>query len=92
MMPHFCYFTNYLRIWPEKYPTVIPVALYTYLRLIEDHDGQQFLSLRQMEIDFCIGLLRDKVIIILYLFVLSTHLINISCLQQFCPLAYDLNR
>ena len=55
---------DFLRTWTEKYPTVIPVALYTYLRLIEDHDGQQFASLRQLEIEFCISLLREKVTVI----------------------------
>ena len=67
-----------LRTWIEKYPTVIPVALYTYLRLIEDHDGQHLASLRQLEIEFCINLLREKVTIISRIIIFLLLGINLS--------------
>eukprot|EP00794_Sanderia_malayensis_P010039 gene10039-11064_t len=48
------------RSWLDKNPTVLQTALYTYLRIIEDHEGQPFRSLRQSEVQFCISLLREK--------------------------------
>ncbi|XP_065059923.1 integrator complex subunit 3-like [Rhopilema esculentum] len=48
------------RSWLDKNSTVLPVALYTYLRIIEDHEASQFSSLRQLEVDFCISVLREK--------------------------------
>ena len=41
---------------------MLPIALYTYLRVIVDHGGANFAALRQKEVDFCISLLREKVI------------------------------
>uniref|UniRef100_A0A3B3T0P5 Integrator complex subunit 3 n=1 Tax=Paramormyrops kingsleyae TaxID=1676925 RepID=A0A3B3T0P5_9TELE len=40
---------------------LIAMSVYTYLRLIVDHHGSPtLLALRQKEVDFCIGLLREK--------------------------------
>ena len=54
-------FVTCFRSWLDKNSTVLPVALYTYLRIIEDHEAPQFSSLRQLEVDFCISVLREKV-------------------------------
>ena len=48
---------------------LLATAVYTFLRLLEDHEAAPFKNLRQMEIEFCVSLLREKVIFsILYLF------------------------
>ncbi|XP_038068017.1 integrator complex subunit 3-like isoform X1 [Patiria miniata] len=48
------------KAWLDKYPVLMAMVLYTYLRVIEDHSSQMLASLRQREVDFCIGLLRSK--------------------------------
>ncbi|XP_052276619.1 integrator complex subunit 3-like isoform X2 [Dreissena polymorpha] len=48
------------RPWLEKYPGLVPVIIYTYLRVIVDHTGQIFTNLRQRESEFAASLLRDK--------------------------------
>lgn len=40
---------------------LIAMSVYTYLRLIVDHGALNLLALRQKEVDFCIGMLREKV-------------------------------
>lgn len=45
----------------DKNPNFIPVAVYTFLRIIIDHQPPALHNLRQKEVDFCIGLLREKV-------------------------------
>ena len=52
---------NVCRNWLEKLPGLMSHAVYTYLRLIVDHVGSSMANLRQKEVDFCVGLLRDKV-------------------------------
>lgn len=49
------------RTWLEKNPILLATAVYTYLRLLEDHEAAPFKNLRQMEIEFCSSLLREKV-------------------------------
>lgn len=50
------------REWVIKSGMLIAMSVYTYLRLIVDHHGSPtLLALRQKEVDFCIGLLREKV-------------------------------
>ena len=49
------------RAWLEKYTPLLTMVLYSYLRIIVDHNNPQFTTLRQKEVDFCIGLLREKV-------------------------------
>lgn len=40
---------------------LIAMSVYTYLRLIVDHGTPSLLALRQKEVDFCTGLIREKV-------------------------------
>lgn len=46
--------------WVLKSGMLIAMSVYTYLRLIVDHGAPNLLSLRQKEVDFCIGMLREK--------------------------------
>lgn len=41
---------------------LIAMSVYTYLRLIVDHGVPNLLPLRQKEVDFCISMLREKVL------------------------------
>lgn len=47
------------KAWLEKYPVLICMVVYTYLRLIEDHNIAQLMSLRQKEVNFVITLIRE---------------------------------
>ncbi|KAJ0175157.1 hypothetical protein K1T71_009298 [Dendrolimus kikuchii] len=47
------------RAWLDKYPVLICMVVYTYLRLIEDHNIPQLMSLRQKEVNFVIALIRE---------------------------------
>lgn len=47
------------RLWLDKYPVLICMVVYTYLRLIEDHNIPQLMSLRQKEVNFVIALIRE---------------------------------
>lgn len=49
------------REWVLKSGMLVAMSVYTYLRLIVDHGTQGLLPLRQREVDFCIGLLRERV-------------------------------
>ncbi|XP_035209460.1 integrator complex subunit 3-like isoform X2 [Stegodyphus dumicola] len=48
------------RIWVEKFSFLIATIVFTYLRLIVDHIGPKYATLRQREVDFCISLLRER--------------------------------
>ncbi|XP_026741044.1 integrator complex subunit 3 homolog isoform X2 [Trichoplusia ni] len=48
------------RAWLDKYPVLICMVVYTYLRLIEDHNIPQLMSLRQKEVNFVITLIRER--------------------------------
>ncbi|KAL0962282.1 hypothetical protein UPYG_G00338080 [Umbra pygmaea] len=48
------------REWVLKSGMLIAMSVYTYLRLIVDHGTPTLLVLRQKEVDFCIGMLREK--------------------------------
>ncbi|PIK62170.1 putative integrator complex subunit 3-like [Apostichopus japonicus] len=48
------------RAWLDKFPVLMAMVCYTYLRIIEDHSSSMFTSFRQKEVDFCIQLLRSK--------------------------------
>ena len=54
----FCF---YFRCWLDKFPNLIPMTAYTFLRVIVDHTGQIFNNLRQREVEFTATLMRDKV-------------------------------
>ncbi|KAM3965550.1 integrator complex subunit 3 [Aphomia sociella] len=48
------------RVWLDKFPVLICMVVYTYLRLIEDHNIPQLMSLRQKEVNFVIALIRER--------------------------------
>lgn len=48
------------RVWLDKFPVLICMVVYTYLRLIEDHNIPQLMSLRQKEVNFVITLIRER--------------------------------
>ncbi|XP_017769065.1 PREDICTED: integrator complex subunit 3 homolog [Nicrophorus vespilloides] len=48
------------RGWLEKHPVLLPSVIYTYLRIIEDHNAPYLTALRQKEVTFVIGLLRER--------------------------------
>ncbi|KAK3097008.1 hypothetical protein FSP39_005554 [Pinctada imbricata] len=48
------------RPWLDKFPSLMSNVVFTYLRVIVDHNGQVYANLRQREVDFCISLLREK--------------------------------
>ncbi|CAG9815347.1 unnamed protein product [Phaedon cochleariae] len=47
------------RNWLEKFPLLIASVVYTYLRIIEDHNAPYLANLRQKEVNFLIGVMRD---------------------------------
>lgn len=48
------------RGWLEKFQFLIGAVVYTYVRLIEDHNSPMLLNLRKKEIKFTISLIRDR--------------------------------
>lgn len=48
------------RAWLDKFPMLICMVIYTYLRLIEDHNIPQLINLRQKEVNFVIALIRER--------------------------------
>jgi len=42
------------RNWLEKYPILIGSAIFTYLRILEDHTSTQLANLRQKEVSACL--------------------------------------
>ena len=48
------------RNWLEKFPPLLSVVLYSYLRLIVDHTAGAYKTLRQKEVTFCISILRER--------------------------------
>ncbi|KAL4704469.1 hypothetical protein ACJJTC_019568 [Scirpophaga incertulas] len=48
------------RVWLDKFPVLICMVVYTYLRLIEDHNIAQLNNLRQKEVNFVITLIRER--------------------------------
>lgn len=48
------------RSWLDKFPVLICMVVYTYLRLIEDHNIPQLMLLRQKEVNFVITLIRER--------------------------------
>ncbi|XP_066599245.1 integrator complex subunit 3 isoform X2 [Prorops nasuta] len=50
------------RAWLDKFPLLIASIIYTYLRLIEDHNGPHLASLRQKEVAFTVSLIREKMV------------------------------
>ncbi|KAI6653672.1 Integrator complex subunit 3 isoform X2 [Oopsacas minuta] len=48
------------KTWLSSQPILMSTALYTYLRLIAEHNAVHLHGLRQNEVDFCISLLRHR--------------------------------
>lgn len=48
------------KVWLDKFPYLICSIVYTYLRLIEDHNIPALLPLRQKEVNFVILLIRER--------------------------------
>lgn len=48
------------RGWLEKFPSLMAIAVYSYLRLIEDHSAGAYKTLRQREVNFCVSILRER--------------------------------
>ncbi|EFA12368.2 Integrator complex subunit 3 homolog-like Protein [Tribolium castaneum] len=48
------------RSWLDKFPLLIPSVVYTYLRLVEDHNAPYLANLRQKEVNFLISLIRER--------------------------------
>lgn len=48
------------RAWLDKFPVLICMVVYTYLRLIEDHNIPQLMHLRQKEVNFVLTLIRER--------------------------------
>ncbi|XP_020292373.1 integrator complex subunit 3 isoform X2 [Pseudomyrmex gracilis] len=48
------------RAWLDKYPFLVASIVYTYLRLIEDHNGPHLAGLRQKEVGFTVSLIRER--------------------------------
>ena len=48
------------RTWLDKFPLLLASVVYTYLRLVEDHNLPTLLHLRQKEVTFIVSLLRDR--------------------------------
>lgn len=48
------------RPWLEKFPFLISAVIYSYVRLIEDHNSPILAALRNKEVKFVISLIRDR--------------------------------
>lgn len=48
------------RAWLDQFPVLLASVVYTYLRLIEDHNTPYLSALRQKEVNFVVSILRDK--------------------------------
>uniref|UniRef100_H2ZMT6 SOSS complex subunit A homolog n=1 Tax=Ciona savignyi TaxID=51511 RepID=H2ZMT6_CIOSA len=46
--------------WVEKSVSLLQIAVYTYLRLLQDHFHPNFTALRQKEVTFVVALMREK--------------------------------
>lgn len=46
------------RSWLDKFPVLLASVVYTYLRLIEDHNSPYLANLRQKEVTFLISIIR----------------------------------
>ena len=48
-------------MWLDKNPGALQLVVYTFVRVIEDHESARFKTLRQTEVDFCVQLIREHV-------------------------------
>ena len=49
------------RSWLDKYPQLLSMCVYTYLRVMVDHNGQMYHTLRTREAEFIASILRERV-------------------------------
>lgn len=79
------------KVWLDKIPHLICSIVYTYLRLIEDHNIPALLPLRQKEVSFVISLIRERFADIL---VLGRDLVrllqNVARIPEFNVLWQDI--
>lgn len=50
------------RPWLDKFPFLVASIVYTYLRLIEDHNASHLSGLRQKEVTFTVSLIRERMV------------------------------
>ncbi|CAL7944924.1 unnamed protein product [Xylocopa violacea] len=50
------------RSWLDKFPFLVASIVYTYLRLIEDHNAPHLSGLRQKEVTFTVSLIRERMV------------------------------
>ncbi|XP_014475902.1 PREDICTED: integrator complex subunit 3 isoform X3 [Dinoponera quadriceps] len=50
------------RSWLDKFPFLVASVVYTYLRLIEDHNAPHLAGLRQKEVTFTATLIRERMV------------------------------
>lgn len=55
------------RSWLDNFPVLICMVVYTYLRLIEDHNIAPLINLRQREVKFVIALIREHFAVVMTL-------------------------
>lgn len=79
------------RVWLDKFPVLICMVVYTYLRLIEDHNIPQLMNLRQKEVNFVIALIRERFADVLNLGRDLVRLLqNVARIPEFSQLWQDI--
>ncbi|KAI5651402.1 integrator complex subunit 3 domain-containing protein [Phthorimaea operculella] len=79
------------RAWLDKFPVLICMVVYTYLRLIEDHNIAQLMALRQKEVNFVIALIRERFVDVLSLGRDLVRLLqNVARIPEFNQLWQDI--
>ncbi|KAJ2949698.1 hypothetical protein O0L34_g15629 [Tuta absoluta] len=79
------------RAWLDKFPVLICMVVYTYLRLIEDHNIAQLMVLRQKEVIFVISLIRERFVDVLSLGRDLVRLLqNVARIPEFNQLWQDI--
>uniref|UniRef100_A0A182NRN5 SOSS complex subunit A homolog n=1 Tax=Anopheles dirus TaxID=7168 RepID=A0A182NRN5_9DIPT len=80
------------RAWLEKEPFLVGSVAYTFVRLIEDHFGPQFVHLRNREVKFIISLIRERFVDIIPLGREFVRLLqNVSRVPEFDQLWKDMH-
>ncbi|XP_013183853.1 integrator complex subunit 3 homolog [Amyelois transitella] len=79
------------RAWLDKSPVLICMVVYTYLRLIEDHNLPHLANLRQKEVNFVIALIRERFSEVINLGRDLVRLLqNVACIPEFNQLWQDI--
>ena len=53
-------FFPFFRTWVDRFNVIIASVVYSFLRVLEDHQQPQFAALRQKEVNLVISLLRER--------------------------------